>query len=148
MTERLTRMEFIFKSSNKTAASTVMMLNRLERKFGSRNFRRIFKTITCDYGTEFSNTVGMEYSPYTGKKRTSIYYCHPFCSSERGSNENQNAFIRRFIPKGTRMEAYTRQEVQAVQDFINNYPRRIFDGENSFKRFQNELQKLNIKNFA
>ena len=148
MTERLTRMEIVFKSPDKSAASTVTMLNRLERKIGSKNFRQIFKTITCDNGTEFSNTVGMEYSPYTGKQRTTIYYCHPYCSSERGSNENQNGFIRRFIPKGTKISKYTSQEIRQIQDFINSYPRHIFDGENSLKRFQNELQKLNIKFFA
>ncbi|MBQ9098510.1 MAG: IS30 family transposase [Clostridia bacterium] len=148
MTERLTRMEIIFKSPDKSAASTVTMLNRLECKFGSRNFRQIFKSITCDNGTEFSNTTGMEYSPYTGKKRTAVYYCHPYCSSERGSNENQNGFIRRFIPKGTRISNYTNQQIQSIQDFINGYPRRLFDGESSIKRFKNELEKLNIKIFA
>ena len=147
LTERLTRMEVMFKARDKSAASTVTMLNRLERKLGSRSFRQIFKTITCDNGTEFSNTVGMEYSPYTGKKRTTVYYCHPYCSSERGSNENQNAFIRRFIPKGTAISRYSPQRIQEIQDFINSYPRRIFGGENSYKRFHRELQQLNIKKF-
>ena len=88
MTERLTRMEVIFKSADKSPVNTVTMLNRLERKLGSKNFRQVFRSITCDNGTEFSNTIGMEYSPYTGKQRTTVYYCHPYCSSERGSNEN------------------------------------------------------------
>ena len=147
MTERLTRMEIIIKSPGKTAASTVAMLNRLERKVGSRNFRQIFKSITFDNGTEFSDVEGIEYSPYTGKKRTSVYYCHPYCSSERGSNENQNGFIRRFIPKGTLISSYSSEYIQHVQDFINNYPRALFNGENSTKQFQKELKKLNIKNF-
>ena len=145
LTERLTRMELIFKSRDKSAASTVTMLNRLERKLGSRRFRQIFKSITCDNGTEFSNTPGMEYSPYTGKQRTTVYYCHPFCSSERGSNENQNAFIRRFIPKGVRIEYFSPQRIREIQDFINDYPRAIFNWQNSSQRFQAELQKLNIK---
>ena len=145
MTERLTRMEILFKSPDKSAASTVTMLNRLERKLGSCNFRQIFKSITCDNGTEFSNTLGMEFSPYTGKRRTTVYYCHPYCSSERGSNENQNGFIRRFIPKGTGIGKFSPQEIKEVQDFINNYPRAIFDWQNSLKLFQIELAKLNIK---
>ena len=147
MTERLTRMEFIFKSPDKSAASTVTMLNRLERRLGSVTFRKIFKTITCDNGTEFSNTFGMEISPYTRKRRTTVYYCHPYCSSERGSNENQNGFIRRFIPKGTAIKTYTTQRIKEIQDYINTYPRRIFDGKNSLTLFQNELRKLNILTF-
>ena len=147
MTERLTRMELIFKSPDKTATSTVTMLNRLERRIGSKNFKKIFKSITFDNGAEFSNVDGMEYSPYTKKKRTTVYYCHPYCSSERGTNENQNGFIRRFIPKGTSISSYSKQYIQNVQDFINNYPRVIFNGENSHKRFARELEKLNIKIF-
>ena len=147
MTERLTRMELIFKCPDKTAASTVLMLNRLERRIGSAVFRKMFKTITCDNGTEFSNTWGMEISPYTRKRRTTVYYCHPFCSSERGSNENQNGFIRRFIPKGVPIEHFSADRIREIQDYINHYPRRIFDGKNSFSLFQKELQKINIAFF-
>ena len=146
-TERLTRVEIIMRSYDKTAASTVRALNRLERKLGSTNFRKIFKSITFDNGTEFSDTEGMEVSPYTRKRRTTVYYCHPYCSSERGSNENQNGFIRRFIPKGTAISGYSDKYLRYVQNFINDYPRALFDGENSTKRFTRELKKLNIENF-
>ena len=146
-TERKTRMELIFKSPNKTAASTVMILDSIERELGSSVFQSIFKTITCDNGTEFSNTLGMETSPFTGVKRTTVYYCHPYCSSERGSNENQNGFIRRFIPKGTRISSVSSERISHIQNFINSYPRRIFNGQNSLKLFKNELKKLNIKFF-
>ena len=145
LTERLTRAEIIIKSPGKTAASTVRMLDRLERKLGSTNFRKIFKSITFDNGTEFSDAEGIEFSPYTGKRRTTVFYCHPYCSSERGSNENQNGFIRRFIPKGTAISGYSSAYIHQVQNFINDYPRAIFDGENSTKRFEMELSKLNIK---
>lgn len=147
LTERLTRMEIILRSRDKTSQSTVRLFNRLERKLGGSVFRKVFKSITFDNGTEFSDTEGIEFSPYTRKQRTTVYYCHPYCSSERGSNENQNGFIRRFIPKGTAISSYSDEYINYVQDFINNYPRAIFNGENSAKRFSNELQKLNIKNF-
>ena len=120
-TERLTRAEIILKSPDKTSASTVRMLNRLERRIGSANFRKIFKSITFDNGTEFSDTEGIEFSPYTHKRRTTVYYCHPYCLSERGSNENQNGFIRRFIPKGTPISNYSVEYIQSVQNFINDY---------------------------
>lgn len=147
LTERVTRMEIIMKSPDKTAGSVVAALNRLERKLGSKTFKQIFKSITFDNGTEFSNVDGMEFSPYTKKKRTSVYYCHAYCSSERGSNENQNGFIRRFIPKGVPISEFSASYVRQVQDFINDYPRGIFDGESASKRFDRELKKLNIQNF-
>ncbi len=143
-TERKTRQELIFVSNDKTALSTVHILNLIERKLGSSNFRKVFKSITCDNGTEFSNTPGMEISPITGRPRTKLYYCHPYCSSERGSNENQNAFIRRFIPKGTPISKFSLNEIKDIQDFINTYPRHIFKGRSSSDLFKEELQKLNI----
>ncbi|MBP3605377.1 MAG: IS30 family transposase [Clostridia bacterium] len=144
LTERLTRCELIMKSPGKTAEDTVRMFNRLERRIGSVNFRKIFRSITFDNGTEFSNYRGIELSPYTGKQRTTVYYCHPYCSSERGSNENQNGFIRRFIPKGIPISNFSQDYILEVQRFINNYPRGIFAGECSSARFSRELQKLNI----
>lgn len=144
-TERKTRKELIYVSNDKTALSTVNVLNTIERKLGTRNFRKIFKSITCDNGTEFSNTYGMEYSPINQRKRTTVFYCHPYCSSERGSNENQNAFIRRFIPKGTPIEKYSLDEIKNIEEFINNYPRHIFNGKSSETLFLNEITKLNIK---
>ncbi len=144
LTERKTRMQLILIAKDKSSASTVNALNHIERKIGTRNFRKIFKSFTCDNGCEFANTEGMEYSP-SGRQRTTVYYCHPYCSSERGSNENQNGFIRRFIPKGTPISKYTPQEIKQIQDFINHYPRGIFNYKNSATLFENELQKLGIE---
>ena len=146
LTERKTRMQLVLISKDKSSMSTVNVLNQIERKVGVRNFKKIFQSITCDNGCEFANTSGMEYSPITGKQRTTVYYCHPYCSSERGSNENQNGFIRRFIPKSTAIGEYTPNQVKQIQDFINYYPRGIFDYKSSADLFQIELAQLGIKN--
>ena len=146
ITERKTRMQLVLISKDKSAASTVNAINMIERKIGTRNFRKIFQSITCDNGTEFSNTYGIEYSPITGRQRTTVYYCHPYCSSERGSNENQNGFIRRFIPKGTPISNYTPNDIKYIQDFINYYPRGIFNGKSSADLFKSELSQLGIEN--
>jgi len=142
-TEMKTRFELIFKVKSKTSISTVNVINTLERKLGYRTFSKIFKTLTCDNGSEFSNTIGMEFSR-AGKQRTTVYYCHPYCASERGSNENQNAFIRRFIPKGTPISEYSTEYIKQAQDYINNYPRRLLNGTSSAKLFQKELENLGI----
>ena len=143
-TERKTRMQLVLKSRDKSAASTVAAFDSIERRIGKRNFRRIFKTMTCDNGCEFADTSGLEHSP-NGTERTKIYYCHPYCSSERGSNENQNGFIRRFVPKGTAISRYTPQRLKEIQDFINYYPRGIFDYKSSAALFEIELQKIGIQ---
>jgi len=141
-TERKTRQEIIVKGKDKSAVTCVNILNKLERHYGKR-FKKIFKSITCDNGCEFSNFIGMESSIYrTRQPRTQVYYCHPYCSSERGSNENQNKMIRRFIPKSTAIGEYSLAFIQEVQDYINNYPRRIFGYKTSQMLFNEELEKI------
>ena len=121
-TERVTRYELIFKIPNKTTSSVVNVLDGLERRYPDFNER--FRSITCDNGSEFMDYPGMVRSVYGGK-RTEIYYCHPYCSSERGSNENCNRIIRRWIPKGQDIGQYSEGYIHKVQDWINYYPRRL-----------------------
>lgn len=107
LTERLTRQETVFRVPDGTAASVVKSLDNLERKYGKEMFKRVFRTITVDNGSEFADYTGMERSR-TGKgKRTTVYYCHPYSSYERGSNENQNKMLRRRFPKGSSFEKVT-----------------------------------------
>ena len=127
LTERKTRLERIFKIPDRTANSVVRCLNRLERKIGCKKFRETFKTITCDNGMEFSNWEGIEHSIRNKMPRTTVYFCHPYCSGERGSNENQNKMIRRWIPKGDDIGLYTDTEIQQIEDWINSYPRKLFE---------------------
>lgn len=136
LSERMTREELIFKIPNKKSESVVKALNSLERKLGSKQFRQMFKTITCDNGVEFLDFKGIEKSIHTKIPRTKLYYCHPYSSWERGTNENINKMIRRFIPKGAIMEDYSREEILKIQQWINNYPRKILGGlsTNEYKK--------------
>lgn len=143
MTERLTRFELVFRSNDKTVGSTIRILNRLEKRLG-RKFKTLFQTITVDNGCEFNNSARLEKSIYKGN-RTILYYCHPYQSSERGSNEKQNQMLRRYIIKHTKIEDYTDRDLRKVQDWLNNYPRGMFNYESANDRFQRELQKLGIE---
>lgn len=131
LSERMAREEIIMKIRNKKAATVVRALNRLEKKMGSKAFREKFKTITCDNGVEFLDAEGIEKSCFTKQPRTTLYYCHPYSSYERGTNENINRMIRRFFPKGTNFDEVTPAQVAAVESWINNYPRKIFGGLSS-----------------
>lgn len=131
LSERMTREEIILKLKDKKASSVVHALNMLEKRFGSRNFKDKFKTITCDNGVEFLNGKGIEKSRYSKGNRTTLFYCHPYSSWERGTNENINRMIRRFFPKGIDFDTVTNRQVQFVEDWINNYPRKIFNGLSS-----------------
>lgn len=143
LTERKTRNEIIFKLPDHTNESVVAAVDRLERKLGSVMFQRIFKTITVDNGSEFADAKGLQHSILNeGEKRTQLYYCHPYSSWERGTNEVTNKMIRRKIPKGTDFDDKTDEEIQKIEEWINNYPRRIHGYRSAGELFREEVKQL------
>jgi len=127
LSERMMREELIFKISNKSQAEVKRCLDMLERRLGC-SFYDKFKTITCDNGCEFLDFEGLEKSTRRKGKRTKIFFAHPFSAWERGTNENSNRMIRRFIPKGSDIATYGKQEIKRIELWMNNYPRRILGG--------------------
>lgn len=141
LTERKTRKEVIFLLKEHTSAAVVKALDRLERKLGKK-FRGIFKSITVDNGSEFADWEGMERSKRSKKKRTKIYYCHPYSSWERGSNENQNKLVRRHIPKGVNFDDKTQGDIDDIAEWINNYPRRLHEYRTAEELYNKELERI------
>lgn len=142
LSERLTRREIIFKMENQKADSVIRCLNILEHKYG-KLFKQVFKTITVDNGSEFSNFTGIEKSIYgQHSKRTQVFYCHPYCSCERGTNERLNREIRRLIPKGSALSKYSIEDIQKVEDWLNNYPRSVLNFATANELFDEQLSKL------
>jgi transposase, IS30 family len=131
LTERTSREEIIRKLPDKKQESVKTVLDQLEKQYG-RRFKNKFKTITVDNGSEFLDFVALEQSFLSPEeKRVNVYYAHPYSSWERGSNENANKLIRRFIPKGTDISGYTKAQIRAIEQWINDYPRKIFGYKSS-----------------
>lgn len=141
LSERKTREEIIIRLKDQTAKSVVSALDSLEQQWGEL-FYKIFQTITVDNGTEFADFRGMEQSFLKEGKRTQVYYCHAYCSWERGTNENTNRLIRRHIPKGEDLDERTEEEISKIEIWINQYPRRIFGYKRAATLFQEELSAL------
>ena len=112
MTERKTRFEIIEPLANHGAMEVVRALNRLQSHYGS-NWGIIFKSITCDNGSEFMDNKSIE-------QMTDLYYAHPNAPFERGSNEVNNRFVRRKHPKGTVLNL-TQEDADELQDCRNSY---------------------------
>lgn len=136
LSERMTRQELVVKVPDRTSSSILLGLNRIERKIGVQNFRKTFRSITCDNGVEFSDSAGIETSCRSRRSRTDLYFCHPYSSWERGTNENINRMIRRWVPKGDDFGLYSDSEIQDIQNWINDYPRKIFGGLSSNEYLQ------------
>lgn len=139
LTERKTREEIIIKLESKEAKEVANALDILEKIY-KKEFSNKFKTITFDNGPEFRNWRSLEksYDKRKKKARTQVYYAHPYRSGERGSNENGNRLIRRFIPKGTDITLISEEFIKYVENWINNYPRAMFN----YKSTNQILEKL------
>jgi len=124
LTERKSREEIIIQVASASQAEIKAAIDGLEQKYGPA-FRIKFRSITFDNGVEFLDWRSLEISLLGAGRRTTIYFAHSYSSWERGTNENHNRMIRRFIPKGTNIALLDDQEIQRIQDWMNDYPRKI-----------------------
>lgn len=140
LTERKTRFEIIFKLKCKTAEEVVNKFNQL-KDFLKTNYNKIFKSITTDNGTEFSDFLSI-----IKDTKTEIYFCHPYCSGEKGTNEKHNSMIRYFIPKKTLIENYSTDDINKIANWMNNYPRKILNYKTPLEALQEEFYDKSILN--
>jgi len=73
------------------------------------------KSITLDNGLEFAQHTELP---------AKTYFCDPYSSWQKGSVENANGLIRKFLPKSFRAEI-TDKMLENIQNIINNKPRKI-----------------------
>ena len=139
LTERKTRTEITRKIPDRTAASVTAEIDKIERQMGGVLFRKMFLTITPDNGVEFSDVNGLEKSVLSKGPRTRVFFAHPYSSFERGTNENHNGIIRRFIPKGNDIGLEKKSRIRRIQDWMNHYPRKILDGKSPLEALVDEL---------
>ena len=83
------------------------------------------------FAEEFGNPEGLETSP-EGLTRTSIYYCDPMRSNQKGEIENVHTMLRMIIPKGTVFNDLTQWDVWKCIDHVNSSPRRALHGNTPY----------------
>lgn len=131
LTERKTRVNIVCLLASKTNDNVIKEVKKI-----IKSKKYIIKSITSDNGSEFANV----------KDITSLgvdwYFAHPYCSNERGSNENNNKLVRRFIPKGKSMNHLTKKDVKYIETFMNNYPRKMFNSLTSNQVYESLLNLI------
>jgi transposase, IS30 family len=76
-------------------------------------------SITFDNGKEFS-----EHEALSRRLGVQAFFAHPYCSWERGSNENTNGLVRQYYPKGTDFAEVSHQDLADTTQRINDRPRK------------------------
>jgi len=90
----------------------------------------IIKSLTLDNDIAFNKWEILE-----KELNTSIYFCHPFHSWEKGLVENTNRWIRQFVPKKTNLQMISKINLKAIEDWFNNIPRQCLSGRTAYEVF-------------
>ena len=95
-----------FLMNRNTEGAVRLIFDRLEKRFGTYDFQTLFEYILTDRGSEFGNPESLE-TGFTGIQRTSIYYCDPMRSGQKGGLEQAHTMLRMILPKKTNFEFLT-----------------------------------------
>jgi IS30 family transposase len=107
---KLTRLAFLRKKTAKdTHEKTVALLGPDSH----------CHSITNDNGKEFA-----WHEKTASELGIPIYFSHPHCSWERGTNENTNGLLRQYFPKGSDFTQITEEQVIRVEQLLNHRPRK------------------------
>jgi len=115
LVERTTHMTFLVQLKDKDATAV--------RETFAKEFKHLPKglkrSLTYDQGQEMA-----EHKLFTKSTQIKVYFAHPHSPWERGTNENTNALIRQFFPKGTDFSKVTLESIKKAQDMLNDRPRK------------------------
>lgn len=114
---------------SKEMAETVETLDYLEEVLGKELFELMFPVILTDNGTEFTDPDLFEFSQ-NGTRRTTLFYCDPRRSEQKGGIEKNHEYIRYIIPKGKTFDDLTQEKVTLMMSHINSTARPGLHGMN------------------
>ena len=132
LVERKAKYTILTKLERKTAELTRQAVtNRLKNHF--------CKTLTVDNGSEYAL-----HEQIAKELEMKVYFCHPYHSWEKGTNENTNGLVRRYLPKRTNIDDLTQTELDAIADELNDRPRKSLNYQTPREVLEYEYKKINF----
>lgn len=114
-----------------TKGAVRLVFDHLEKRLGTYEFLSLFEYLLTDRGSEFGDPEALE-TGVEGIQRTSIYYCDPMRSGQKGGVENAHTMLRMVLPKGTNFEYLTQWDVNLIVNHINSTPRKSLGGKTPY----------------
>ena len=144
-----THFMLIFLLDKKDSIHVTEVFKQLKETLSINEYRKIFRIILTDNGSEFFNPYEMEIDYEECKKITNVFYCNPYASYEKHELEVNHEYIRRVFPKGTSFANLNNDIVKRLQDNINAIPRNSLDGETPYnltkRKYPNLIKSLKCK---
>jgi len=131
LVERTTRFTLLVPLKTKDAATVRQAFARELRTLPAQ----LRRSLTYDQGPEMR-----EHRLFTKHTKMPVYFAHPHCPWERGTNENTNGLLRQFFPKRTRFTRLSRAEIKRVQVMLNDRPRKILNWHSPAHAFHQLLR--------
>lgn len=105
------------KYAKKVTKETIFALKNLPKR-----------TMTNDRGQEFSDHLN-----YENKTKIKVYFCDPYSSYQRGTNENRIGLLRQYYPKKSDLTQLTNKQLEVIEFEINNRPMKILDWQTPYE---------------
>lgn len=113
--DRLSRFTILTKLSGRDATATAFALTE-------KLSRLPVRSITADSGPE--NALHEKVSQVLN---VPFFFCHPYHSWEKGTVENRNGVVRRYLPRKTNLGEVTQSDLDDIAFEINNRPMKCLN---------------------
>lgn len=128
LAERKSRLYLAIRVPDRSASSVTLAIINALKEYPSD----LVRTITFDRGKEFSG-----YEEIETALNCKTYFCDPYCSWQKGTNENSNGLLREFYPKGMDLSEVSEEDLKKKTGLLNSRPRKCLNYQTPSEVFNN-----------
>jgi len=115
-----------------TKGAVKLVFNKLEHQLGTYDFLTLFKHDSYGSQIRIRRSRVSRKTALIGIMRSSIYYCDPMRSGQKGGIEQAHTMLRMILPKKTSFEYLTQWDLRTIVDHINSTPRESLGGRTPY----------------
>ena len=127
---------FALLMDDKTAAEAALRIRTLKESLIESDIRfgDVIPLLLTDNGGEFSNVSAFT-DDLEGSAETNLFFCDPYCSSQKSRVEKNHTLFRDIVPKGTSFDSFNQEMVNIIFSHVNGVKRKIFNGKSPYDMF-------------